>query len=145
MNDMRLHEKRQIDRPLEEVFAFTADFANSEKWDPGVSSARRVGETPPGVGAKYDLMVKFGSREAPMTYEITGWEENRRVVLEGKGKTLRAVDDIRFERSEGGTLVDYTADLTFTNWMRFVAPLLSPTLRRVGERALNGLVEALEG
>jgi carbon monoxide dehydrogenase subunit G len=145
MNGMRLHEKRQIDRPLEEVFAFTADFANAEKWDPGVSSARRVGETPPGVGARYDLMVKFGSRQAPMTYEITEWEENRRVVLEGRGETLRAVDDIRFEQTEGGTLVDYTADLTFTNWMRFVAPLLSPTLRRVGERALDGLVEAIEG
>jgi carbon monoxide dehydrogenase subunit G len=143
--NMRLHEKRQIDRPIAEVFAFTADFANAEKWDPGVSSARRVGETLPGVGARYDLLVKFGSREVPMTYEVTEWEENRRVVLEGTGGTLRAVDVIRFEQREGGTLVDYTADLTFTNWVRFVAPLLSPMLKRVGERALDGLVEALEG
>jgi hypothetical protein len=28
--------------------------------------------------------------------------------------------------------------------MRFVTPLLSPALKRVGERALDGLVEALE-
>lgn len=142
---MRLHETRHIDRPIDEVFAFTADFSNSEKWDPGVSSARRVGETPPGLGARYELMVEFGAREIPMTYQITAWEENRRVVLEGSGETIRAVDDIRFEASEGGTLVDYTADLTLTNWLRLVGPLLSPVMRRVGERALDGLVEALEG
>jgi hypothetical protein len=29
--------------------------------------------------------------------------------------------------------------------MRFVGPLLAPVMRRVGERALDGLVEALEG
>ena len=141
---MRLHEKRQIDRPLEEVFAFTADFANAERWDPGVSSARRVGETPPGIGARYELMVKFGSSEVPMTYQITDWEDNRRVVLEGRGETIRAVDEIKFDASGSGTLVDYTADITFTNWMRYVTPLLAPALRRVGERALDGLVEALE-
>jgi carbon monoxide dehydrogenase subunit G len=90
-------------------------------------------------------MVEFGAREIPMTYQITAWEENRRVVLEGSGETIRAVDDIRFEASEGGTLVDYTADLTLTNWLRLVGPLLSPVMRRVGERALDGLVEALEG
>lgn len=142
---MRLHETRQIDRPLDEVFAFTADFSNSEKWDPGVSSAQLVGDTPTGAGARYELMVEFGSREIPMTYRITAWEENRRVVLEGSGETIRAVDEIRFEASGEGTLVDYTADITFTNWMRFVGPLLAPVMRRVGERALDGLVEALEG
>lgn len=141
---MRLHETRQIDRPLAEVFAFTADFANSEKWDPGVASSRRVGDGPAGAGSKYDLMVSFGSSEVPMTYEITTWEQDSRVVLEGRGETLEAVDEIKFASKDGGTFVDYTADLSFTNWIRFVVPLMSPLLKRVGRRALDGLVETLE-
>ncbi len=141
---MRLHETRHIDRPLGEVFAFTADFANAENWDPGVASSRRIGDRPPGVGARYDLMVAFGSREIPMIYEITEWDQDSRVVLVGKGDTIEAVDEIRFEARDDGTFVDYTADLTFTNWVRFVVPLISPVLRRVGERALDGLVLALE-
>lgn len=141
---MRLHETRHIDRPLDEVFAFTADFANAENWDPGVASSRRIGDGPPGVGARYDLMVVFGSREMPMTYEITEWEQDSRVVLFGKGDSIEAVDEIRFEARDDATFVEYTADLTFTNWVRFVVPLLSPMLTRVGEKALDGLVQALE-
>ena len=141
---MRLHETRTIDRPLSEVFAFTADFSNAEKWDPGVASSRRVGDGPPGVGSRYDLMVSFGSSKFPMTYEITELDLDARVVLMGRGDTIEAVDEIRFEARDGGTHIDYTADLSFTNWIRFVAPLMSPLLARVGERALDGLVETLE-
>lgn len=141
---MRLHERRKIARPVEEVFAFTADFANAEKWDPGVAYSRRVGSGEPGVGAEFDLMVSFGSREFPMTYEITAWENGSRVVLEGIGENIRAVDEIRFEARDGGTVVDYTAVLTFANWMRFLIPLIAPLLNRVGERALDGLVDALQ-
>lgn len=141
---MRLHEIRHIDRPLEEVFAFTADFANAEKWDPGVASSRRIDDRPPGAGARYQLMVAFGPSEIPMVYEITEWDQNERVVLVGEGDALKAVDEIRFQPADGGTLVDYTADLTFTNWVRFVVPFMAPALRRVGEKALDGLVAALE-
>lgn len=142
---MRLHETRLIDRPLEEVFAFTSDFSNSELWDPGVETARRVGDgQPDGVGTKYELMVTFGSRQIPMVYETTLWEPNSRVVLEGRGETINAIDEIRFEERDGATLVEYTADLTFTNWMKFMAPLMAPLLNKVGAKALDGLVETLE-
>jgi hypothetical protein len=141
---MRLHEKRQIARPLSEVFAFTADFANAAKWDPGVSSSRRIGSDPPGVGSKNDVLVSFGSREIPMTYEITECVQDSKVVLEGRGDFIEAVDVIEFESFDGGTIVYCTADLSFTNWMRFVAPLLSPKLDKVGERALDDLVETLQ-
>jgi dehydrogenase/reductase SDR family member 12 len=141
---VRLHENRHIARPVAEVFAFTADFANAERWDPGVVSSRRIEDGPPGVGSKYELTVSFGSREVPMRYEITEWEQDSRVVLEGRGETIEALDVIQFEGDQGGTLVDYTADLTFTNWIRFVAPLISPVLQKVGARALNGLVETLQ-
>lgn len=141
---MKLHETRHIDRPLHEVFAFTADFSNAEKWDPGVASSKPMEAGAPGVGSRYEVMVLFGSREIPMTYEITDLEKNSRVVLEGRGATITAVDDIRFEEKDGGTLVDYTADLKFTNWMRFITPLFASALSRVGEKALDGLVETLE-
>ena len=108
------------------------------------SSLHDDADGPPGVGLKYELMVSFGPREVPMTYEITEWKQDSRVVLEGRGETVEAVDVVQFEADEGGTAVDYTADLTFPNWIRFVAPLMSRVLRKVGARALDGLVEALQ-
>jgi dehydrogenase/reductase SDR family member 12 len=141
---MRLHETRQIDRSLEDVFAFTADFSNIEQWDPGVASSRRSDDGPLGVGSRFDLEVVFGRSQLPMTYEITTYEPPHRVVLTGTGDTIEAVDDIVFETRDGGTHVDYTADLTFRGWVRLIAPLISPVMRRVGERALDGLVAKLQ-
>jgi len=142
---MRLREQRKVRLAQGEVFAYTADFSNIENWDPGVVTSKRIGEGPVGVGAKFDLEVRFGRSTAPMVYEITVYEPDDRVVLVGKGDTLDAVDEIRFSTEEGKTLVEYTADLHFHNWLRYVDPVLSLLLKGVGRRALDGLVSALDG
>jgi hypothetical protein len=127
------------------VFEYTADFDNIEDWDPGVAASSRRGEGPIGVGTSFDLDVRFGRAIIPMVYEITEFEPNTRVVLVGKGETLDAVDDIRFLSEEGKTVIQYTADLTFRNWIKYADPLLAPFLKRVGRRAVDGLVSALGG
>jgi carbon monoxide dehydrogenase subunit G len=140
---MRLHEQRQVDRPQKEVFDYTADFSNIADWDPGVAASRRLGTGPLGVGTRFELEVEFGPSTIPMVYEITAFEPHRRVVLTGRGKTLEAVDEITFQAVGEDTIIDYTADLRFLNWVRFAIPFVSPLLRRVGERAVDGLVSAL--
>lgn len=143
---MKLHETRLIDRPKEEVFEYTADFSNIEEWDPGIASSRKLTDGPVGVGTEYEVMVSFGAQRLPMVYEITEYQPNDRVVLVGRGETLEAVDEIIFEaRGIEQTLVDYTADLKFQNFIKYVAPLMSPVLKRVGERAVDGLVDAMSG
>lgn len=140
---MRLHEVRHVQRPLGEVFAYTADFSHSAEWDPGVASSRRVGDGPVGEGARFELEVELGSGTTPMTYEITEYEPDSRVVLVGRGEKVDAVDEIRFERQEGTTVIYYTADLTFHNYLKYLGPLVAPLVHRVGTRAMDGLAEAL--
>lgn len=141
---MKLHEIRHIDLPVEEVFNYVADFANTEQWDPGIKSARQIDSQNIGVGTKYDVVSEFGSSEIPMVYEIVEYEPHHRVVLTGEGDSVGAVDTIVFEATEGGTRVDYTADLTLKNWMKYLDPLLAPVMRRmVGKKALDGLVDTL--
>ena len=70
MTMVRLQETRYVDRPLDEVFDYVADFDNIEDWDPGVEASKRQGDTV-GPGTKFDLEVRFGSGTAPMVYEIT--------------------------------------------------------------------------
>lgn len=141
---MRLQEQRSIDLPQAEVFAYTADFSNIENWDPGVTRSRKVGDGPVGPGTRFDLDVKFGAGTIPMVYEIDVYEPHERVVLIGKGDTLDAVDEIRFRTEGDHTIIDYSADLRFHNWIKYVVPLLAPMLRRVGTRAVDGLVAALD-
>ena len=142
---MRLNETRIIDRPIGEVFAYTADFANSEEWDPGVKSATRVDTGELGAGSKFDLIFEFGGSRMPMVYEITGYEPEKSVVLRGEGETFGAVDEIAFTKvTKESTRVEYTADLRFDNFLKYLGPLLGPFLKPMGRRALDGLKTALE-
>lgn len=143
---VQLHERRRIERPRPEVYAYTADFSNIGDWDPGVVSSRSVdGDGPIQVGSRFELEVRFGGGTMPMTYEITDLDPGRQVTLLGKGKKLEALDVITFEDDDGGaTMVDYVADLRFFNYLRFVAPLLRPVLRKVGADAVDGLKKTLE-
>lgn len=141
---MRLEEKRWVERPQEEAFDYTADFSNIQAWDPGVVSSRRIGSGPIGIGSQFDVEVKFGQGTLPMVYEIVEFEPESRVVLRGVGEKLEAVDEIKFATHDNLTLIEYTADLDFKNYLRFLGPVLNPTLKKVGEKALDGLVDALD-
>lgn len=140
----RLTEQRWVRRRQREVFEFTADFSNIEKWDPGVVASRMIGDGPVGLGTRFEVEVKFGGGTLPMIYEITGYEPDDRVVLKGSSDKLDAVDEIRFATHDNMTVIDYHADLTFHNFFKYLIPLMGPTLRKVGAKALDGLVEALD-
>ena len=140
----RLHETITTRLPLDETFAFIADFANSARWDPGTASSERADDRPPGPGATYRLGVRMGKRVAPMEYRITGWEPPTRVVLHGQGSGVDATDDIRFAATPDGTVVDYTADIRLTGWRRLLEPFAGGAFERLAANAAAGMREALE-
>ena len=92
-----LREQIETALPLDEAFAFVADFANAAALGSGCRQLRPDDPGPVGVGARYRLGVRMGGRVAAMDYEITTYEPSRRVVLTGTGSGVAAVDDIRFE------------------------------------------------
>ena len=88
-----IQEELEVSRPLDEVFAFVGDFANTKRWDPGVAQAEKATDGPIGVGTLYRLKVLFNGRELPMTYEVTAWDPPERVVL--RGRAPRSVPRMR--------------------------------------------------
>ena len=138
-----LHE--QLDTPLsrERAFAFVADFANADRWDPGTATSERVGDGPVGVGARYRLGVRAAGRVVPMDYVITSYEPNERVVLRGTGRGIQATDEIRFTDDPGGTRIAYTADIRLTGLLRPAGWLAGPALRRIGHEARAGMERTL--
>lgn len=138
-----LRESIEVDHPIEAAFDAVADFANAEEWDPGVERSRLVGEGAEdavGVGAAYDVRVTFRGSASDMRYRTTAYDRPRRVVLEGHGPRVRAIDTIEFEPlGDARTKIRYTADLRLTGLAVLASPLLRSTFDRLGKDALAGM------
>lgn len=139
-----LHERIETSLPIEETFAYLADFANAQTWDPGVATAERLDSPPIGVGTRFRLGVRLGGRVAPMEYRISVFEPLSRVVLVGSGSGVAAVDEIRFERTAVGTLVDYTADIQLGGLLRVIQPFLGRAFANVARNAAEGMQRTLD-
>lgn len=140
----RLQESVVVDRPIDEAFAYTAQFDNITEWDPGAVRAAARTDGPVGVGSIFDLDFKMGGRVVPLVYTILEFEEPTRFVIEGKGGPLEAIDTIEFDDlGDGTTKITYTADLSFSGLLGLVAPFIGGRLDKIGEEAVAGLAREL--
>jgi carbon monoxide dehydrogenase subunit G len=139
-----LHEVVETSLPIDQAFTFVSDFSNSSRWDPGTAWSKAIDAAPPRVGARYELGVRMGSRVANMEYTVTMLEPNSRVVLAGSGSNVRAIDDIRFERTPNGTRIEYRADITLTGWLRLAAPFTGRAFAAIGRNARDGMRQTLD-
>jgi carbon monoxide dehydrogenase subunit G len=86
----------------------------------------------------------MGNRVLPMEYRITTLEHDARVVLEGSGSGVQAVDDIRFESTATGTRIDYLADIQLTGILRLVAPFAGRAFASIAGNARTGMQQTLD-
>jgi carbon monoxide dehydrogenase subunit G len=140
----RLHERLETTLPLDEAFAFVADFANAAQWDPGVAFSERIDTGPLGIGARYRLGVRMAGRVAPMDYRVTSWEPSAKVVLVGEGSGVAATDEISFEHTTSGTCIDYSADIQLRGALRLLSPFVGGAFARIAHNAREGMQRALE-
>ena len=124
------------------VFAYLSDFTTTTEWDPGTVSTTRVSGGGD-VGTEYRNVSRFLGRETELTYRVTEHTPDRRFALRGENKTVVAQDTMEIVPSGTGTRVTYTADFAFRGVAKYVAPLLSPAFKKLGDEAERGLREAL--
>lgn len=131
-------------RPPEEMFAYLSDFSTTERWDPGVIEAERLGEGPVHEGTEFRLLTSFLGRKVPLVYRIVEYDPPSAVTFRGESSTVVSLDRITFEPANGGTRITYHADLALKGALKLADPLLQVTFKRVGARALAGLRSTLE-
>jgi uncharacterized protein YndB with AHSA1/START domain len=144
---MEITRSVETSAPVGKVFAYLTDFTTTNDWDPGTVETTLVSGTG-GVGTTYHNVSTFAGRRTELDYVVTAVEPDRRIVLEGNNKTVRATDTMTFTATgSGGTRVTYHADFAFKGVVGTVAPLLSPVLavafKRLGDQAQRGLETAL--
>lgn len=140
------HYRREIVVPtsLATTFAYLSRFSSAEEWDPGVIEARMVTPEPVGLGSRFGLVAVFLGARVPLEYEIVQYDPPQRVVLTAENRSVRSTDTISFDSAaSGGTMIRYEAVLLPKGAARLADPLFAWALRRVGDRAADGLQAAL--
>ncbi len=98
--------------PIEQTFAYIADFGNLSEWDPSFDESRRLDDGALGIGSKFEVATKWGPVELKIPYLITEFERPTRVRLVGTTPRFTSDDVIEFsELPDGGTRVTYKAKL----------------------------------
>jgi Polyketide cyclase / dehydrase and lipid transport len=126
-----------------QAFSYLADFTTTTEWDPGTERTTRVSGDG-GLGSRYRNVSRFAGRTVELVYEVVAFEPGRRITLQGENSGVRATDTITVQQVAGGvTEVTYQADFRFRGAAAVVAPLFGPALRRLADRAQQGMAEAL--
>jgi len=136
----------QVTTPLvrEAAFAYVADFSRQARWDPNTVSSRRLDDGPLGVGARFALDVRMGSRTTPMEYRITEYMAPSRVVLVGEGSGVWSQDVIAFSEAPEGTRVDYVAEIRLSGLLGIIQPLLGRAFAGIAKGAVEGMKRELD-
>jgi len=124
----------------EEAFAYLADFAHIEDWDPGVVRAQGLSADSLAIGARFEVHSSFLGRKIPLVYETVEIEAPRRVLLRADTPTAVSLDEMTFDlRPGGGTIVTYDADLRLKGPLRAFDLALRLAFQRLGDNARDGL------
>ncbi len=134
----------QIDRPLEQVFAYVADENNMARWNSAVQSVRQTSPEPTGVGATYHMVRQLPQGRAENTYKITAYQPNQELTIETTSGPTPFRYHYRFEPTGNGTQLSLAAEVKTSGLASLAAPLLTRGIKSGIETNFATLKQLLE-
>jgi Polyketide cyclase / dehydrase and lipid transport len=132
-----------IRRPVEDVFAFLADFENVPKWNYAIVQTTKVSPGPVGVGTTY-RQTRSVPRRSEEGFEVTGFEPARRLEIEGRIGPFRARISYLLDPAGSGTRLRNAVDLASSGLSTLVAPLATSRVKKAVAANLDTLKQLLE-
>lgn len=106
---MRFDFALEIDRPVEDVFAYLTAVERLPEWQASAVEARWEDE-PVRVGSRMTEVRKFMGRRAESTLEVTEYEPNRRFALRVVSGPVPYRVDHTFEALDGRTRIVFRGE-----------------------------------
>lgn len=126
------------------AFAYIADFANSERWDPNIATSSRIDGGELGVGSRFHLDVKVGPWTLAMEYRITAYEPPHSFVILGEGSNVWSEDRLSFAQTPEGTRITYEVELRVNGVLALLRPLLPRHLANLAVGVRDGMGRELD-
>jgi len=141
---IRIQRVVTVGRSVGEVFAYLADFENTNEWDPGTVRTTRIAGSG-GVGTTYRNVSRFAGRETELEYTAVELREPGLLRFRGENGTVTAHDTIWLEPTGPGvTELTYRAEFVFKGIARWLAPLLRRQFSKLGDDAARQLRAVLQ-
>jgi carbon monoxide dehydrogenase subunit G len=133
-----------IHRPLEDVFSYMTRFENDKDWRGEVVDIRRTTPVNRGIGERYEQLIDVGGRQVQADFEVTEYENNRRIGFRGTSGDLNARATYDFSAEGAATRVDVKAEIDVSGSLDATEPYVRQVVQRVGNEDFDRLRRRLE-
>ena len=127
-----------IRRPVEDVFAFLADFENVPKWNHAIVETTKVSPSPVRVGTTY-RQTRSAPSSGEEAFEVTVFEPTSRLQVQGGLGPFTARVSYLLEPTGSGTRLTNTVDLESSGLLTLVAPLATSRIKHAVATNLDTL------
>ena len=144
---VRIERSVRFKTPINEVFAYIADFRTLEEYNPSLDQVRYLDEGPPGQGSRFELTLSMLGVKFRTLLTVTRFKENELIAT--RLDAFVPANESRVFRAEGDdTLLLFTIEFA-TGWP-LVGPLADRLLARLlaqpqADTELRHLIERFNG
>ncbi|MDU0313120.1 SRPBCC family protein [Phycicoccus sp. M110.8] len=133
-----------IDRPVEEVYAYTVDLDRWPQWRSDVVGGELLTEGPMRVGSQARGLALVLGRTVPIDVEVTVLQPGSAFGYRPTRGPLRTNNLYTFESQQGGTLVVLTDEIRLKGVFRLFQPVMPAFVRSGYRKNLANLKATLE-
>lgn len=141
---MNVNHSIVINRPLEYVFGFMANFDNDVLWWKEVQESKRLSTGDLGVGATFWQSSRMFGLGSETVFEIIGFEPNKTVRIQTLSGPLYYTAAYHFANLAGSTELTFSAHIQPGGLIRLFGPLVGIVLGRMSKTNFANLKLLLE-
>lgn len=134
----------EIDRPVEDVFAYVNDIANDPVWQPTLLETRQVTEGPMVVGTRVRETRRFLGVRFESEYEVTEWDPPTRSAVRSTDGPIPASGSYTTQPVGRGTRFTMVCEIDAHGFFRLAEPVFSRMAAREIDAMLGQLKDLLE-
>jgi uncharacterized protein YndB with AHSA1/START domain len=134
----------QIERPIDEVFAYVSDPENFPRWNSAVRTVRKTSSGDEPVGSTYAMTRVLPTGRAENELEIAVYERPREFGIRTLSGPTPFVYRYTLSPRHGGTFVELDAEVELSGAPALVGPLARRAVKRGVDDNFATLKDVLE-
>ena len=141
---MTSEQTTTIERPIEEVWAFTHDLTKSSLWQTTLIKLNRLDDGPFGVGSRVAEVRRFLGLRIETVWECTAFDPPRLSSIKSRAGPVSWGGSWTFEPVAAGTRFTMRIEGEMSAFFRVTEPVVRRTARREMEASMGHLRDILD-